>query len=136
MLRDAFRTGYNDNQEDVIARAKVRYVIVLSSDLEARNRIMHDVLVAPTYTLDASTHRPEFLEQVRTNKYPWFFHLYPDPDFPAIGECYINFRQIQALHKGFLQEGKLQFTLTPDAIRAVLDRYKQYLSVDRREVSR
>lgn len=126
-LSDAFRLREQDNQEDVIARAKVRYVVILSNDFEAQKPQFKEVIVAPTYTLDPAEHRQSFLDKVRNNQYPDLFYLPSDPIHPEVGECYIDFRQIQSLHKGFLKEGKLDIAFTPQTIKAIIYRYKRYL---------
>jgi hypothetical protein len=126
-LFNAFRLHEQDNQEDVIARAKIRYVVILSSDFEAQRRQFKQVIVAPTYTLDPAEHRQSFLTRVRNNQYPSLFYLPPDPNYPEMGECYIDFREVQLLHKEFLREGKLDITFTTKAIKAAIYRYTQYL---------
>lgn len=125
-LRDAFRLG-SEHEEDVVARAKVRFVVVLSRDFEARDPRFDKVIVAPTYSLDPARHKPGFLERVRRNEHPELHYLASDPGYPGVGECYIDFRQVQSLHKHFLNEGKLEIAFTPEAIKAILYRYKQYL---------
>ena len=126
-LSDAFRLREADNQENVIARAKVRYIAILSRDFEAQKPQFKEVIVAPTYTLDPTEHRQSFLDNVRDSQYPGLFYLPPDSSYPEIGESYINLRQIQSLHKGFLTEGKLDIAFTPKAIGAILHRYTRYL---------
>lgn len=129
-LRDAFRRGIEDNQEDVIARAKVRYIVILSNDLEARKPQFKEVIIAPIYTIDPQAHRPRFLETVRQGKYPDLFYLPADPTFHQMVESYIDFRKVQALSKGFLSEGKLDICFSPQAIKAILYRYREYLCRD------
>jgi hypothetical protein len=126
-LPDAFRLGEQDNQEDVIARAKIRYVVILSNDFEAQKPQFKDVIVVPTYTVDPTRHSSPFLDGLRKMEYPSLFYLPPDPSYPEMGECYIDFREARLLRKEFLQDGKLDITFTSQAIKAILHRYKQYL---------
>jgi len=126
-LSNAFRLREQDNQEDVIACAKIRYVVILSNDFEAQKHQFKEVIVVPTYTLDNTRHRSSFLDRLRNMKTPSLFYLPPDPSCPEMGECYINFREVRLLHKEFLQDGKLDITFTPQGIKAILHRYKQYL---------
>jgi hypothetical protein len=124
-LKDAFQGSYVE--EDVLARAKVRFVVVVSRDYEAQKPRFKDVIVVPMYTLHQD-HKLEFKERVRTNQYPELFYLAPDPTYPQIEEGYVNFRQIQSLRKAFLTEdAKLDIALVPNAIKAMLQRYKEYL---------
>jgi len=126
-LSNAFRLREEHNQEDVIARAKIRYVVILSNDSEAQKPGFKAVIVVPTYTVDPTRHRPSFLEGLRNMETPFLFYLPLDPSCPEMGECYINFREVRLLHKEFLQDGKLDITFTPQGIKAILHRYKQYL---------
>jgi hypothetical protein len=109
-----------------MATAKVRFVIVVSPNYEARLPDFSDVLVAPTYTFHAD--KPEFAELVRNDEYPGLFYLAEDPEYPDMKECFINLRMIQVLNKGFLNEGKLPYKLSEFGVKAVLQKYKQYLS--------
>jgi len=129
-LRDAFSRGIEDNQEDVIARAKVRYIVILSNDVEARKPQFKEVIVAPIYTLDPQVHRHDFLEALRQGRYPDLFYLPADPTFPQMVESYIDLRKVQALSKGFLTEGKLDICFSLQAIKAILYRYREYLCRD------
>jgi len=129
-LRDAFSRRGEDNQEDVIARAKVRYIVILSNDVEARKPQFKEVIIAPIYTVDPQMHRPYFLEALRRGKYPDLFYLPADPSFPQMVESYIDFRKVQALSKEFLTEGKLDICFSSQAIKAILYRYREYLCRD------
>lgn len=129
-LHDAFRRGIEDNQEDVVARAKVRYIVILSNDVEARKSQFKELIVAPIYTVDPQVHRPDFLEALRQGRYPDLFYLPPDPAFPQMVESYVDFRKVQALSKGFLTEGKLDVCFSSPAIKAILYRYREYLCRD------
>jgi len=129
-LRGAFRRHTEDNQEDVIARAKVRYIVVLSNDIEARKPHFKEVIVVPIYTIDPQEHRPRFLENLRRGRYADLFYLPADPAFPQMVESYIDFRKVQSLHKGFLTEGRLGICFSSRAIKAILYRYREYLCRD------
>lgn len=115
----------------MIARAKIRFVVILSNDFECDRRQFKQVIVAPTYTLDPNTHPPEFLERVRNHRFPSQFYLPTETTFPDVTESYIDFRQVQALDKEFLQEGKLRFHLTRWAITAAIEHYRRYLALDK-----
>ena len=129
-LGDAFGRGNEDNQEDVIARAKVRYIVILSNDIEARKPQFKELIVAPIYTVDSQVHRPDFIEALRQGKYPDLFYLPADPTVPEMVESYIDFRKVQALSKGFLAEGKLDICFSSQAIKAILYQYRKYLCSD------
>ena len=123
--KDAFRGTHI--QEEVLANAKVRRVVVLSNDKEIRR--LKEYLVAPVYSIDPKRHRSEILEKYRTHRAPHIFYLHRDPNHSEMPESYINLRKIHLLHKGFLSaDSKLDLTLTPQAIRMLLQRYKRYLS--------
>lgn len=125
----AFQRRDEDNQEDVIARAKIRYVIVVSNDYEARRQEFHDVLVAPTYTFDdQKAYRRDLIQ---SGQHREFFYLPPDAAYAEMGDCFIDLRQIQRLDKGFLSDGRLPYALTPQVVKAILFRYKDYLLIDR-----
>ena len=129
-LRDAFRQSSQDHEEDVIARAKVRYVAVLSSTREAQNKSVKTVMVAPFYTLKGDKISSDDLTHIRSNRHPFFYYLPDDSRFPDLRECYINFRKLQFLDKNFLSAGKLSFSLTSIAVKSILTRYKDYLSTE------
>lgn len=129
-LSDAFRRGIEDNQENVIARAKVRYIVILSNDVEARKHQFKELIVAPIYRVDPQVHRHDFLETLRQGKYPNLFYLPADPAFTQMVESYIDLRKVQALSKGFLDEGRLDICFSLQAIKAILYRYRVYLCRD------
>lgn len=121
-LRDAFRR--NDRQEYVMASAKRRHIVILSSDLDARQPQMKQVLVAPTYTFGRNQ---AFRTAVQQDRLPFTFYLATDPSCPGVGECYIDFRKAQPLDKGFLSSGKLAICFTQEAIKAILLRFQRFL---------
>ena len=127
-LRDCFRRAEHGNEEDVVARAKVRSVVVLSNDTEAASPRLKEVIVAPTYTITPDKPDRQLVERLRAGKAPGCFYLPPDPDFPEIVECYLDLRKVQPLHKDFLlSQYRLPFRLSRVAMAAILNRYKTYL---------
>lgn len=129
-LADAFRLGPQENQEEVMARAKLRYLAVLSSTREAQNKSLKTVWVAPFYTLKTENILPEPLAEIRNNRHPFFYYLPSDPRFPDSHEWYINFRQFQFLDKNFLTIGKSNLSLTPLAVKSILTRYINYIRTE------
>lgn len=127
-LTNAFRRKTREHEEDVKAPAKVRHVLVVSHDVYCQEPYYKEVSVIPTYTLKA--HRPEVLEAIRNDLLPHTHYLQADPDFPELEECFLDFRQVSPLHKKFLENGKLEFSLTSTAIKAVVERLKGYLSLE------
>ena len=127
-LSDAFRIYETGHEEDVIARAKIRYVVVLSSDFESQRRNIKSLLVAPFYTLDAKKFPPDILSIVRSNNHPQFYYLPSDTRFPDVRERYINLRKIQFLDKGFFDGGKSPLALTDTAVKSIIERYKSHIS--------
>ncbi len=127
-VRDAFRRGDQARQEYVVASAKVRFVVVVSSDVETGHLGSRSVVVVPAYTF-SETVTPSFRAQVQRGASPYAFYLARDPGYPDVGECYLDFRQVQPLHKGFLDDGKLSLCLVSDAVKAILHRYREYLAI-------
>lgn len=129
-LHDAFRRRIADNQEDVLARAKRRFVVVLSPDVETERRAVHDLVVAPAYTLHEGNN-PVRIQAIRDRTSPHTFYLPSDPSYPDVGECYLDFRQIQSVHRKWLEQKdcKLTICLAPWAVKAILARLKRYLFV-------
>jgi len=127
-VSNAFRMGDQNNEESVMARAKRRYIVVLTADVEAQHPTMRQILVAPAYTFH-ETGNPSFVSRVRESELPYAFYLPEDPYYPDVGECYLDFRQIQPVHRGFLKDGKLGVCLTPTSIKAVLQCCRQYLRI-------
>jgi len=125
---DAFRRDDQERQEHIIASAKVRFVVVISSDVEAGRSELRSVLIVPAYTFRAKS-PSAFISQVKQCVSPYAFYLPEDPDHPDFAECYLDFRKVQPLHKGFLNDGKLNCCLAPMVVKAVLHRYRQYLLI-------
>lgn len=109
-----------------MARAKLRYVVVISHDFYNENAEFDEVVVLPTYTLKPG--RPRFANAVRRGELPHIFYIAEDPAFPQMGECFIDFREVRPLRKGFLGAGKLDVAFTPLAVAAIVQSYKDYLS--------
>lgn len=109
-----------------MARAKLRFVVVISHDYYNRHSKFDEVVVLPTYTLKPD--KPYFANAVRSGDVPHYFYIAEDPAFPEMGECFIDFREVRPLRKGFLNEGKLDVAFTPLAIAAIVQGYKNYLS--------
>ena len=129
-LQDDFKVAKWQHEENVVARAKVRSVIILSNDFEANNPNMAELVIAPVYTLKPDKMTPERLNKLRGNQFPSGFYLPPDPRFSELPEGYVGYRSIRPLDKGFLiVEKKYSFSLTPLAMKALLARYHHYLSI-------
>ena len=127
-LTDAFRRAQSQgNQEDVLAKAKVRHIIILSKNKFAQREQERVVLVAPTYTLDSNRHRLRFIDGLREERYPYLHYLPEHPDFSQTKESYVDLREITSIHKDFLQEGKLDFCLRSTSVARLLERYQQLL---------
>jgi hypothetical protein len=126
-LPNAFSLRVQDNEEDVMARAKIRHIVVLSQDAYAQNPGFDDVIIVPSYTLKP-TQLDTTEERVRNNEFPNVFYLARDPNFPQMGECFLDFSEVRSLHKEFLQEGKLDVAFTPVATKAIIQRYIEFLS--------
>ena len=128
-LQNDFKVAEFGNEENVVARAKVRSVVVLSNDYEANDPNVKELIIAPAYTLKPEM-TPESLKRLRQNQHPVTFYLPHDPGFPELPEGYVVYRNIQPLKKGFLTaKMKYSFSLTPRAMEALLERYRNYLSV-------
>lgn len=125
---DAFRRSSEDYQEDVKARAKIRHVVVLSHDIYCQRSDFKSVSVVPAYTV--KPHRPDVLEAIRRNLLPHLHYLGEDPEFPEWKECFLDFRHIHPLDKRFLDNDKLEYALAPIAVKAVIERLKEYLSLE------
>lgn len=128
-VHDAFRLGKAaDNQEYVLAKAKKRFLIVLSPDVEAKRGGVHQLVVAPAYTLHEERN-PQRAQEIRAHSSPHTFYLRADPSYPDVGECYLDFRQVQPIHRKWLEVDKLGICLTSWAVKAVLFRFKSYLLI-------
>ena len=125
-LSDSFCLGAQGNEEDVLARAKKRFIIVMSPDYEIAR--LKEILVAPIYTLDGKDKTPEKIEIYK--KVPSLFYLEYDANYPEIKRSFIDFKQIRPLHKDFfLQTSKLRFSFDIMAMDAILNRFMDYMSI-------
>lgn len=122
---DAFRRGSENNQENVIARAKIRYVVILSPDHEAAAVNIRELIVAPIYSLGGT--RLDIAERIKTGEWPDRIYLETDQQFPDLGESFINFRQVQPMQKDLLgQQHKQPFRFNSDWRDAIIKRYRDY----------
>jgi hypothetical protein len=123
-VQNAFRLINQNNEEDIMARAKKRPVVILSSDLDISSH--NNLVVAPIYSLSDKSNKG-VVERIRNSEYPEYFYLPKDIKYPNLEEGYINFRKVFTIHKGFLEKGKLYITFTSETIKAILYRYLNYL---------
>ncbi len=121
-LNDAFRDRSRDNQENVIAEAKLRYVIVLYiATPHARS-----ASVTPVYSF-ADHRNLAFLRSVRRGQLPDKFYLPADSDL-GLHESYADLRQIQPMHTDFLTDDAKVGRLSPAFWRAMLSKYSRCLT--------
>lgn len=125
----AFSQPHESHEEDVIARAKLRFVVILSDDAEAQRPGFRDLIVVPAYTIHAEW-PAQRVAKIRTNSYFHLFYLLADPAYPEVGECFLDFRAVTSLDKGFLRDAKLPFACTDAVTKALLVRYLRYLGRD------
>jgi hypothetical protein len=125
-LGDEFRRQTERHEEDIIVRAKVRFLVILSSNFECQDPRFLSVLVAPTFTISTTRHQPNFIEKLRTGRSREHFYLPLDPAFPRTTESYIDFRHTQMYNKRILGSNKASYYLTESATKAVLFRFQQY----------
>jgi len=125
-LNNSFSQGVQGNEEDVLARAKKRFIVVVSPDYRLSH--LHDILVAPIYSLDGKGKTPEEIEIIK--RAPDLFYLEYDVNYPEIKESFIDFKQIRPLHRDyFLQNAKLSFSFDSIAMDAILNRFLDYMSI-------
>ena len=124
-LTDAFRGEHIE--EDILVKAKRRFLIIISHNNEAQASKFHDVLVAPFYSFDGKDDIPRRRESAIN--IPSLFYIDHDINYPEMREGVVNLRAISLLKKDFLPSiHKLPFSLTADAMKAILKRYIDYLS--------
>ncbi len=121
-LDDAFRNHSRDNQEYVIAEAKLRYVIVLYLAM----RRARSVSVIPVYSL-ANHKNPVFLQAIRQGRLPDKFYLPADSDL-GIRESYADLGKVQPMHADFLSDDAKVGRLSPTFWRALLVQYGHCLA--------
>lgn len=125
---DAFRRAQSQgNEEDVIAKAKLRFLIVISKDKYIQHKGHNLVMVAPMYSIDRTRHRKDFVEKLENMKYIFLHHIPADSNFQNVKECYIDFHEVRSIRKEFMSEGKLGVCLTTDGFHTILSRYKTFL---------
>jgi len=122
--QNAFRLAHQNNEEDIMARAKKRPVVILSSDIDIKSH--SNLVVAPIYSIGSDKSNKDLEEKIRNNEYPEYFYLPKDPINPILEEGYINFRKVHSINRKFLENGKITITFTPDVIEAILYRYISY----------
>jgi hypothetical protein len=128
-LHNAFRQGMEENQEEILAKAKLRYVATVSSENRIAQERLSLILVAPFYTLQVEKLKagnPYRLEGLRNNHFPNIHYLPPDR---LLGdrEMVIYFEQIRHIHRGFLKDRKCGVSLTSDFVDSMFFRYSKFL---------
>lgn len=127
-LGDAFRR--EERAENVILAAKVRTVIVLSNDAEARHSGLKEVAVAPVYTLDRQNPADyRFIDRLIKGELTDSYYLPRTHLLPEMGEAYINFRKIQPHRRDFLAPRKLNVSLSQAGVQELLNSYIRYLQI-------
>ncbi|NHZ71611.1 MAG: hypothetical protein GWP17_00790 [Aquificales bacterium] len=117
---DAFRIRDTAYQEEIVALAKVRPMVVVSKRPDRGS----SVLVAPFHTVEKLT--PEMGSRIRENGYDSTFYVPADNDFPETKESYIDMKKIHAIHKDFLtDEHKYTHCLTEQALNILLERIRK-----------
>jgi hypothetical protein len=121
-LGDAFHERLRDNQEYVVAEAKLRYVVVLYlATPHARS-----ASVVPVYSF-ADHKNPAFLEAIRQGRLSDKFYLPADSDLD-IRESYADLIRVQPMHTGFLTDDLKVGRLSPMSWRALLVQYGHCLA--------
>jgi len=125
---DAFQRGALDNQENVLATAKVRYLVVLSPSHEATMAGIRSLVVAPIYKADpASISRADLLNRIKRGEFPDRLFLLADPAFAEVGDAIIDFRNVQPLLKELLPaSAKTPFRFNNIWRDAIVARYRDY----------
>jgi hypothetical protein len=102
-VRDAFRRAERDNQEYVLAEAKLRYVILMSPAQEIKSGHIRDLLVLPLYTIDPDALPSHLLARIRANPASMRdrYYLPAEPAY-GIAEAYADFRRMQLMARQFL----------------------------------
>ena len=124
-LSDAFRLG--NREEEILVKAKKRFVIVISNEKENNESRYKEVLVVPFYSFigkdDLENRRLTF------QRNPSLFYIEPDPAFPQLVEGGLSLRNITLYPKDLLSfTDKLSVSLTETGINAILKRYCDYVS--------
>lgn len=121
---DAFRQGESENQEDVLAIAKRRFVIVLSRDSYLSRQRNKDILVAPIFSFKDRHYEdhPSFVDRIKNGNVPGRVYL---PAFIDVGqtqlkEGLIDVRQAKTIKRDFLDDGKLNICVTETALKNIV----------------
>ena len=124
-LTNSFKLSANNNEEDVLAIAKKRFIVVMSPNNGINN--LKEILVAPIYTLDGKQKSPDLITNIKST--PDHFYLEYDSIYSDIKESFIDFKQIRPLHRDFFSnESKLKFSFDTIAMEAILNRFMDYIS--------
>ncbi len=129
-LHDAFQVVEDKNEEHIIVKAKRRYLIVVSNENENKNPKISEVLVAPIYSIDGKSNSSEMIEMAINN--PSKFYLPYDSNFSEIKDSFVDLRKIRLHDKKYLDK-KLNFSINETGIKALLNRYIDYISMDNPE---
>lgn len=124
---DAFRRAERDNQEYVLAEAKLRYVILMSPSQEIRSSHIRDLLVLPLYTIDPDTLPSHLLERLRANPASMRdrYYLPAEPAY-GIAEAYADFRHMQLMARQLLVPEDRVAYLANTTLAALIERYRSY----------
>ncbi len=126
---DAFRNADQKHEEEVMARAKRRFAVVLSNDTECSHPATKHLVVAPVYSVPSKPDGNGSLQRLRNLQLPGRFYLPKTPEFPQMSECYIDLRRVQPVDLRFLQSHKEAMCLSSTCTHALLQFYKDYLSL-------
>jgi hypothetical protein len=126
-VRDAFRRAERDDQEYVLAEAKLRYVILMSPSQEIKSSHIRDVLVLPLYTIDPDALPSHLLARIRANPASMRdrYYLPAEPAY-GIAEAYADFRRMQLMARQFLVPEDKVAHLTNTMLAALIERYRSY----------
>lgn len=117
---DAFAVGDQENQEDVRAVAKARFLIVLSNDNYLRRPENKDILVAPIFSYSDDYHERFARTHQRRINGELEGEIYLPPKVEngrtVLKEGYIKLKQAKTIKKDFLDSGKLHVCVTKPAL--------------------
>ncbi|MCA9397742.1 MAG: hypothetical protein KDE48_16955 [Anaerolineales bacterium] len=125
-LRDAAFNNDIDNQEYILAKGKVRYLIVLSTNIEIRNASSQYLLVAPLYSIPRWFTSGQ-ISLLQTQELPNHFYV-PRDDESDLREGVLKTTHIQRLNREFLEEEQdTERSLTRRWVDAIIQWYKDSL---------
>ena len=125
-ITDSFSLATLGNEEDVLARAKRRFIVVVSPNYGIGK--LKDILVAPIYSIEGKGFSPEDKEYIKNN--PSLFYLEHDGNYSEIKESFIDFKQVRPLRKDFFfPNSKLRFSFDTKAMDAILNRFIDYITM-------